>query len=72
MPGIFYDKGGIRIEVEALEVEECILFLQNNYARVETGQVPYEVIKKVVDAYKDIKGITDKLLIEKYMGMIGK
>lgn len=52
MVGIFYESAGVRFEPDELEVDECVKYLENNYKAVEKGLVPHEIIKKVVDAYK--------------------
>lgn len=53
MVGIIYDSAGVRFEPELLEVEECVSYLEKNYKALEKGLVPHEIVKKVVDAYKD-------------------
>lgn len=55
MGGISYDNGFIILDVEKLEVEECIAFLEKHYKLLEQGRIPLEIVKKVVDSYKSIR-----------------
>lgn len=57
MAGIIYSDKCALIDTKKLEIEECLEFAEKNYSLIEQGMFPVEIIKKIVDSYKEVTNV---------------